>query len=265
MATSRFTFLLFGALTATGVIADANVLPYFILDTDAVSLDASIIAVNPDPSETAHSVVTLAVDCPKTASPDNDACREEGIYPAQIYHTQGSVFGGTVTASADDSTTTWVCALGGCAGCGTQAPDLSAECTKTVVAKGNKRVELTSLDGCYILAHSVPLVVTAGAEKLNAAYFEEGPAKTFVDQYSSWYEQMGCPSATTSTATTTSVSTGSPSTGASVSNSEPSKTSSPTESASPSESSKGNSSARNGGLAVFTGLAAVALSVLAML
>ena len=265
MTASRLAVLL-GALVASGAVSSQSLFPVFILDSAPRSLDGSIVAANPDPAETGHTVVTLAVDCPKTASPDNDACRAQGIYPAEVYHTQGSVYGGTVTASADDSTTTWSCALGGCGGCAGGAPDLNGNCVKTVVAGGSTRVESTSLDGCYVMGHSVPVAVTAGAEKLNSAYFDKRSPESILDAYASALESMGCPSSTSVTATAgVGGSTSAPSTGASATKAGPSKTSSSSTGPSPTESSKGSSSVRNAEMVGLTGLAAVVFSVLALL
>jgi hypothetical protein len=92
-------------ITDTGT----GVLTFFLPDSEPLSLDASIISVyRPSNSPREKPVTTLQLDCPTAPpSPANDACRAAGIYPAQVYHTQGSVWGGTTTYAADDSTTTW--------------------------------------------------------------------------------------------------------------------------------------------------------------
>lgn len=100
---------------------------FFLLDSEPRSLEASAIAVNTvGTPPNSYVVTTLKVACPTAASPDNDACRAAGIYPVQVYHTRGSVYGGTTTNSVDDSTTTWVCSLGKYADSSSISPTMTA-------------------------------------------------------------------------------------------------------------------------------------------
>lgn len=132
------------------------IFPVFILDSHPVSLEASLVAVAPIPTQTYQSIVTLRVDCPRSVSPENDACRALGVYPAEVYHTQGSVYGGTVTAAGAGltTTTTWYCALGGSGGGPT--PDLKGTCVRTIVggaaaaAPPTTRLETTVINSCYV-------------------------------------------------------------------------------------------------------------------
>jgi hypothetical protein len=125
------------------------------------------------------------VACPTAASPENDACRSAGIYPAQVYHTQGSVWGGTTTYSADDSTTTWVCTLGG------SGDSLTGECTKTIASGGSTRTETSQYDDCYVAAHQRPIVVTAGQDKIQDRW--DMDASRLVSIRSSQLAAAGCP------------------------------------------------------------------------
>jgi hypothetical protein len=176
--------------TATSLVLSQStgLLTLFLPDSQPLSLDASAVAVNtagPSP------VTTLEVACPTAASPDNDACRLAGIYPAQVYHTAGSVWGGTTTYSADDSTTTWVCTLGG-------NPPISgsADCTKTIVG-GSTRTETEAYNACYVGAHQRPIVVTAGAETILSAHYFTIDASELVSARNSVMAEAGCPASQT--------------------------------------------------------------------
>ncbi|KAL2133666.1 hypothetical protein VTI74DRAFT_1944 [Chaetomium olivicolor] len=173
---------------ASAAAQSTGLITLFVLDSEPVSLEASAIAVNTVGTD---PVTTLQVACPTAASPENDACRSAGIYPAQVYHTKGSVWGGTTTYSADDSTTTWVCSLGGA------GVNLSATCTKDIISGGSTRTVTTKYehDGgdCYVAAHQRPVVVTAGVDKINKAhYISEIDAGGYVTMRSSWMAKSGC-------------------------------------------------------------------------
>jgi hypothetical protein len=86
--------------------------------------------------------------------------------------TQGSVWGGTITSSAGASatsnaaavTTEWRCELGGCLGC---SSGLTGVCSTTVFQGSSTMTEATTqVDVYYLYQHSVPLILTAGTEKL---------------------------------------------------------------------------------------------------
>ncbi|KAK4033556.1 hypothetical protein C8A01DRAFT_49901 [Parachaetomium inaequale] len=179
---------LMGLALAPVATQSTGLLTLFLPDSEPLSLEASAVAVNTvgrDP------VTTLEVACPTAASPENDACRSAGIYPAQIYHTQGSVWGGTTTYAADDSTTTWVCSLGG------SDPTLVGECTKTIVGGGSTRTETAEYGNCYVAAHQRPIVVTAGLEKITPAHFMTIDASKLVSLRSSQLAAAGCPASQT--------------------------------------------------------------------
>jgi hypothetical protein len=180
-------------LTRSPVAAQSTgLVTVFLPDSEPLSLEASAIAVNTVGSApNVDTITTLEVACPTAASPENDACRSAGIYPAQVYHTQGSVWGGTTTYSADDSTTTWVCSLGG------SNPDLSGQCTKTIVGGGSTRTETAEFGNCYVVAHQRPVVVTAGVEKINSHHFMTIDASQYVSLRSSFLAEDGCPASQT--------------------------------------------------------------------
>ncbi|AEO59456.1 hypothetical protein MYCTH_2307800 [Thermothelomyces thermophilus ATCC 42464] len=180
---SRLAFLQ-GMLLAPVAAQSTGLVTLFLPDSEPLSLDASAVGVSTvgrDP------VTTWKVACPTGASPEDEACRAAGIYPAQVYHTQGSVWGGTTTYSADDSTTTWVCTLGG------SNPTLSGECTKTIVRGRSTRSETATYDNCYVAAHQRPIMVTAGLDKIS--YYQTTiEASDYVSMRSSQLSEDGCPS-----------------------------------------------------------------------
>jgi hypothetical protein len=178
------------------VAAQTSVTEIWHIGDHPASLEASIIAVNTDAKEATRSVVTYKLDCPATASPENDACRARGIYPAEVYHTQGSIFGGTVTGKGDGSTTTWSCNLQGCAGC--TATPLGGTCVQTLVSGASTTVNTTTLNGCFVAAHYVPAVITAGVGKLDTSLervtYAAQDILSFIDDD---LATLGCPPRTT--------------------------------------------------------------------
>lgn len=107
------------------------------------------------------SVTTLRAVCPSASSPENDACRAISSFPMDIYHTQGSIFGGTMTAPNKERTTMWECALG----TGDNGVN-SADCSSTIV-EGTKIITNSSetFHTCQEIHGHIPLVITAGLEK----------------------------------------------------------------------------------------------------
>ncbi|KFY59832.1 hypothetical protein V497_04061 [Pseudogymnoascus sp. VKM F-4516 (FW-969)] len=178
-----------------------SIIDMFIFDSAPLSLEASIVAVSPDPSYTYHKIATYAIDCPKSSSPANDACRAQSIYPAEVWHTDGPWWGGRTTARLDDSTTVWECNL---ATGGLGAAIAGPSCIKNITdAAGATRVETTSINDCYIFAHSVPLVITAGAEKMPYYYYSygKGGVSSLHSDHSSVLTSLNC-AATSRTAWT---------------------------------------------------------------
>ncbi|KAK4220716.1 hypothetical protein QBC38DRAFT_525144 [Podospora fimiseda] len=197
MSVLIFAFLaLFLRLTSAQA---SSVITFFLPGSEPISLDASVISVGSDsptaPGRITPQVVThIQLACPTARLPDNDACRAASVYPAQVYHTQGSVWGGTTIHAA--ATTTWECALMDTPG---ETPILSANCKRQVVSGTmTGKEEVFGLGNCYVLAHRLPIVVTAGQEKIPSdQYMNAG-----VDQINSWDEELlssaNCPTTTRS-------------------------------------------------------------------
>ncbi|KAK4245939.1 hypothetical protein C7999DRAFT_42548 [Corynascus novoguineensis] len=176
-----------GLLLAPATAQSTGLLTLFLPDSEPLSLDASVVGVSTAGTD---PVTTLRVACPTGSSPENNACRTAGIYPAQVYHTRGSVWGGTTTYSADDSTTTWICTLGG------SHPTLSGDCTKTIVASDSTRTMTATYGNCYVGAHQRPIVVTAGLEKIDS-FITTIDASELVSIQQSLLSEDGCPSSKT--------------------------------------------------------------------
>ncbi|KAK4182807.1 hypothetical protein QBC35DRAFT_395231 [Podospora australis] len=172
-------------LTSAALIqAQTSYYTFFLPDSEPLSLDASVVEVRtafqtiPD-----ATVETFQVSCPTAISPDNDACRAAGIYPAEVYHTHGTIWGGTTTYSVDDSTTAWECKLS----------DSGAKCAKTVEKSGVKTTVSQDYDECGMIAHRLPLVVTAGLEKMPKEWFLQGMPSLLNEIYRSELEEGKCP------------------------------------------------------------------------
>ncbi|KAL2149086.1 hypothetical protein VTH82DRAFT_1772 [Thermothelomyces myriococcoides] len=172
-----------GMLLARAAAQSTGLVTLFLPDSEPLSLDGSVVGVS---TAGADPVTTWRVACPTGASPEDEACRAADIYPAQVYHTQGSVWGGTTTYLADDSTTTWVCTLGN------SNPTLSGECTKTIVKGQSTRSETATYGNCYVAAHQRPIVVTAGLDKIR--FYATIDASLYLSLQSSQISEDGCPS-----------------------------------------------------------------------
>ncbi len=178
----------FDPWTSWSVTPPMSIQTLWIPDSQPRSLEASLKSVHRvEPPEPRETVEYYEVSCPKAASPENDACRAAGIYPAEIYHTVGPIWGGTTTYPVDDSTTTWRC-----------SPGL---CTKTIVSGGSSRTETETYDSCYVLAHHVPMVVTEGAHLLPSEhyldFYNDVDASDVAALQSSNLVSAGCPSSKT--------------------------------------------------------------------
>ncbi|KAL2193274.1 hypothetical protein P885DRAFT_45768 [Corynascus similis CBS 632.67] len=176
-----------GLLLTAATAQSTGLVTLFLPDSEPLYLDASVVGVSTAGTD---PVTTLRVACPTGSSPGNKACRTAGIYPAQVYHTRGSVWGGTTTYSADDSTTTWICTLGG------SHPTLSGDCTKTIIASDSTRTETATYGNCYVGAHQRPIEVTAGLEKLDF-FITTIDAGELVSIQQSLLSKDGCPSSNT--------------------------------------------------------------------
>lgn len=157
------------------------------------SLEASVAASTLQ-TEQGYSrfVVDYTVDCAATASPENDACRSLSIYPAEVYHTQGSVWGGTITARLQEKTTTRKCEFGSY---DSDEDSVGGRCSQTIVSDSSTVTETTTLDKCYVYQHSVPLLITAGVDKLDDEGYKatEGVSELLSYYYDDLME-LGCSS-----------------------------------------------------------------------
>lgn len=151
--------------------ASTSVTAVFQLPGDYIpsSLEASVIT-SYDITTSGLSptfVITYRADCAKESSPQNNACRSLSLYPADFYHTQGSVWGGVMTNGYLKRTTNWECSLGGIA-TGTGANARDATCHSTIVSETKVVTNATEhkTNACDLIHASVPLVITAGVEKL---------------------------------------------------------------------------------------------------
>lgn len=190
LSTMTRLILPIGLVLAPAAAQSTAFMTLFLPDSEPLSLEASAVAVNTvGTGPNTQQITTVVVACPTGASPDNDACRAAGIYPAQVYHTRGSVWGGTTTYSADDSTTTWVCTLGG------GGNSVSGECTKTIVGGSSTRTETSEYGFCYVAAHQRPIVVTAGQEKIQDHW--DMDASRLIAGRSSQLSAAGCPASQT--------------------------------------------------------------------
>ncbi|KAK1835649.1 hypothetical protein QBC39DRAFT_340792 [Podospora conica] len=184
-------------LTSWNPSPATGLMTFFLPDSAPSSLVASVVQVtyvttvtNPKYPSDGEWVTSLVLDCPPGTKPGKDACRAANIYPASVYHTRGSVWGGATTAQADDSTTTWRCELAqrwNPSIDGTSKPGMSAYCTKTIEAPGKPReTTTTNYDECYVYGHQLPIVVTAGGEKVGPSgdtFFSGGEDADTINSY----------------------------------------------------------------------------------
>ncbi|KAI0382551.1 hypothetical protein F5Y04DRAFT_47949 [Hypomontagnella monticulosa] len=236
------------------------------------SLEASIIE-SKTYSEGANNnyVVTYQVDCPAAKSPENDACRDLSLYPQELYHTQGSVFGGTWTRDSKGATT-WRCELGSCRKCSGFGAK-TADCSLTINNSGSEPTTASvSVNSCFLAQQSVPVVITAGVEKLNPdGYKATGEVADYLSYYAAALSEQGCPERkafqtiwpleTSTTTTSGADSSITPTTGPVASQNSPTPTA---QSASPTPTSAGSarqSIKLGSGLMLMTGLLGLWLSL----
>lgn len=95
----------------------APLFPVFLYGARPLSLDASLIAADPLPDQPNQTLWRLQLACPTGTSSssaaegedaegedDDDQCVRAGLFPAELYHTQGSSYGGTYTPQAAAAT-----------------------------------------------------------------------------------------------------------------------------------------------------------------
>ena len=124
----------------------------FLLDAEPQTVEASVIAYTSVSGQ--NPLTTLLLSCPSTFAP----CIYASIDGATAYHTQGSVFGGTLPGATP---TTFYCELG--SGSGDTIPDQNGQCNRTVGSETSSTV----MNSAYVSAHQAEMIITAGLEKLS--------------------------------------------------------------------------------------------------
>lgn len=124
----------------------------FLLDAEPQTVEASVIAY----TSGQNPITTLLLSCPSTFAP----CISASIDGATAYHTEGSVFGGTLLGATP---TTFYCELG--SGSGDTIPGQNGECNRTVGSETTSTV----LNSAYVSAHQAEMIITAGLEKLSVS------------------------------------------------------------------------------------------------
>ncbi|KAH8675609.1 hypothetical protein BX600DRAFT_432173 [Xylariales sp. PMI_506] len=203
--------LLPAAYTAAQSTASTTTTDLFVYGAAPRILDASVVTRYL--TTWSEPYVSYVLDCPATSSPENDACRALSQYPAGAWHIQGSVWGGTITASADQATTTWECALGGP---NTPPEGATALCTLTAVGGTWGTVATTttvSLGSCAAQDASIAVVITAGLDQLPAdSYSNPLDVSQKISAWDAELSSLGCPTRPTlgvaSTPTTAVATTG---------------------------------------------------------
>jgi hypothetical protein len=193
----RATGILLAALLASAINAQVTMTQVWDSVDHPASVEASVVAVNKLSDQLGTTTMyTYEVNCPAAASPENDNCRSRQFYPQQWVHTQGSMFEGTATAVLENSTTTWTCALGGCPGCPGYTGTNDASCTSTVISGGSTTTGSTVMNSCFVEANFVPVIITAGAEKL-ASPITDLSAGDYLKSVDSALASYNCPARTT--------------------------------------------------------------------
>ncbi|KAK4230723.1 hypothetical protein QBC38DRAFT_468653 [Podospora fimiseda] len=208
------------------------VLPFFLPDSEPLSLVASVVVINqitqttsilkstskppstkptvsttliPSTTRSSNpSEITFQIDCATAASPENDACRSASIYPAQVTQkllSPGAEWRGVTSyLIGDDSTTTWTCWQGM-----TMKPEVMidemlpyAECVSTIVKSEGSSIRYTTnkYDECYLYRHMLPLIVTAGQGDVTGEWAKHMTAGGDVGKMNSGWEnkmkRLGC-------------------------------------------------------------------------
>lgn len=171
----------------------APLFPLFIFNARPSSLDASLISAGlaPDDHES-RSLHRFQVACPTGANDADAQCSSANLFPAEIYHTQGSLYGGTFRQAAR-AATTWQCELGSSSD-DDDASSIYGTCSQWS-GNGNT-TSTTSLDTCYVSRHSVPVRITAGAGKETYYQFSTWSAEQYNSAVVSGLEEKGCPNPT---------------------------------------------------------------------
>ncbi|KAF4486084.1 hypothetical protein CGGC5_v005389 [Colletotrichum fructicola Nara gc5] len=129
---------------------------FFVYDSHPTgSLEASVVSY--DPTDTTYQVA-----CPTA----NEACQDEGYYPVNITHHQGSLWAGTNTVTAG-TTKFWSCDLG--TGSDDVLSDQYGWCSVGTTSGSSTMTGARSpVNTCFVEARSVVVAITAGLDKLGA-------------------------------------------------------------------------------------------------
>ncbi|KAI6083105.1 hypothetical protein F4821DRAFT_245645 [Hypoxylon rubiginosum] len=157
------------------------------------SLDATVVGARSTIIEhVSFSIVSYAVDCPAASSPENDACRDLHIYPALLYHTQDSIYGGYWVEhdSYISSTTAWRCELGDC-GPWCTASVQTADCVMTI--GGYIETTTTRLESCRVAQNFLPLAIVDGIQILDADRTRETyNISQYISSKNDYLSKIGC-------------------------------------------------------------------------
>jgi hypothetical protein len=103
-------------------------------------------------------------------------------------------------ATLENSTTTWTCSLQGCPGCRHDTGSgVYANCTNTIISGGSATTATKSINSCFLAENYVPVVVTAGAEKLMGVVADVSP-NFILNSVDSVLSSYNCPLRATMTA-----------------------------------------------------------------
>lgn len=150
---------------------------------------------------------------------------------------------------------------------------IGPSCVKSInAAGGTTRVETTWLESCYISAHSVPMLVTAGVERLPAEYYVTYAVSEWQSITSSLLSSMGCPVSSTTAMTTTASTAASnggasetggtiPTTGATATQDQVSDTAAGTAGPSPTATGESSGTVREMSLLIAVGAIAICLTI----
>ncbi|KAK1844541.1 hypothetical protein CCHR01_12836 [Colletotrichum chrysophilum] len=206
---------------------------FFVYDSHPTgSLEASVVSY--DPTDTTYQVA-----CPTA----NEACQNEGYYPVNITHHQGSLWAGTNTATAG-TTKFWSCDLG--TGSDDVLSDQYGWCSVGTTSGSSTMTGARSpVNMCFVEARSVVVAITAGLDKLGANKGGAREASYLLSVESEKWRTQTCqpfssPTPTESSEPTTSLksATAGATDGASQPAETASRTAAPSESAPPSGSSR---------------------------
>ena len=178
--------------------AQRPVVTLLVYGADPKILDASLVSITATPAQFPTPTTSFSVACPSGGSQEAKQCRAHHDHKLwEIWHQEGSVWGGTMAKSTGaPATTKWTCTLKD------SNRYATGKCDQTVVSMidGKKTTEISNveLDDCYVNAHQIPIVVTAGTGQyeLGEMGFFSNPTKSLMSYHSSVSKSLSCPAAT---------------------------------------------------------------------